>query len=413
MKKLLSFTICLCILLSIFTLPAFAYDYIEFSDEVVEYYKNLGLKGTTINVYNWGEYIDDEEVEVVKEFEHLTGAKVNYTTFESNENMYSKLSGGGVSYDVVVPSDYAIDKLLAEGMLQKIDFNNVPNYAKYFDEEKYGYKVDTEVNGEKVSDYTVIYNIGTTVLIYNTKYITEKPDSWEVMRDPKYDGKVLMFNNPRDAFAIAQFALGQSINSTDPKEWDAAANWLKEQRKLVHPTYVMDEVFTAMESGDYWIAAYYAGDYEVMCENNEDLDYVFPKEGVNDFYDGFCIPTSAQNKKGAEAFINFMMEPEIALANAEYICYATPNKAVMENEDYSLAESLAVYPEKGDIEHSEVFYDLPNDTLQYMNTLWTRVKGENNSQIIYAVFLVCLILIAIVIVATIIKKKRMKKYYNI
>lgn len=413
MKKFISVLMSTLILLSVFILPASAYDYVEFSDEVVEYYKNLGLQGTTINVYNWGEYIDDEEIEVIKEFEHLTGIKVNYTTFESNENMYSKLSGGGVSYDVIVPSDYAIDKLLAEGMLQKIDFNNVPNYAKYFDEERYGYKVDRAIDGKQVSDYTVIYNVGTTVLIYNTKYITEKPDSWEIMRDPKYDGKVLMFNNPRDAFAIAQFALGQSINTTDPKDWDAAAQWLKEQKERVHPTYVMDEVFTAMESGDYWIAAYYTGDYEVMCENNPDLDYVFPKEGVNDFYDGFCIPTSAQNKKGAEAFINFMMEPEIALANAEYICYASPNRAVIENEDYSLADSGAVYPEMGDIAHSEVFYDLPNDTLQYMNTLWTKVKINNDSQKIYTVFFICLALIFAVIIITIIKKQRMKKFYDI
>lgn len=413
MKKLFSVLLSVLFLMSAFVLPASAYDYLEFSDEVVEYYKNLGLQGTKLNVYNWGEYISDEDVDVIKEFEKLTGCKVNYTTFESNENMYSKLSGGGVNYDIIVPSDYAIDKLLAEGMLQKIDYNNVPNLEKYFDAENYGYMIDGVINGEKVSDYTVIYNIGTTVMIYNTKYIKEKPDSWEVMRDPQYDGKVLMFNNPRDAFAIAQFALDQSINTTNVKEWDAAANWLKEQRELVHPTYVMDEIFTALESGDYWIGAYYAGDYELMCENNPDLDYVFPKEGVNTFYDGFCIPASAENKKGAEAFINFMLEPEIALANAEYICYATANKAVIENEDFYLNESRAVYPEEGDIAHMEAFSDLPNDTLQYMNTLWTKVKGGNDSQMIYTVFFVCIVIIFAVIVITIIKKKKMKKYYNV
>lgn len=413
MKKLFSVLLSVLFLMSAFVLPASAYDYLEFSDEVVEYYKNLGLQGTKLNVYNWGEYISDEDVDVIKEFEKLTGCKVNYTTFESNENMYSKLSGGGVNYDIIVPSDYAIDKLLAEGMLQKIDYNNVPNLEKYFDAENYGYMIDGVINGEKVSDYTVIYNVGTTVMIYNTKYIKEKPDSWEVMRDPQYDGKVLMFNNPRDAFAIAQFALGQSINTTNVKDWDAAANWLKEQRELVHPTYVMDEIFTALESGDYWIGAYYAGDYELMCENNPDLDYVFPKEGVNTFYDGFCIPASAENKKGAEAFINFMLEPEIALANAEYICYATANKAVIENEDFYLNESRAVYPEEGDIAHMEAFSDLPNDTLQYMNTLWTKVKGGNDSQMIYTVFFVCIVIIFAVIVITIIKKKKMKKYYNV
>lgn len=413
MKKFVSVLLAVLFIMSVCALPSFAYDYVEFSDEVVDYYNGLGLQGTKLNVYNWGEYISDEDVDVIKEFERLTGCKVNYTTFESNENMYSKLSGGGVSYDIIVPSDYAIDKLLAEGMLQKIDYRNVPNFEKYFDAEKYGYMVDGVVNGEKVSDYTVIYNVGTTVLIYNTKYIKEKPDSWSIMWDPQYDGKVLMFNNPRDAFAIAQFSLGQSINTTSTADWDAAADLLKKQRELVHPTYVMDEIFTALESGDYWIGAYYAGDYELMHENNPDLDYVFPKEGVNTFYDGFCIPTGSQNKKGAEAFINFMMEPEIALANAEYICYATANRSVMENDDFYLNESRAVYPEEGDIAYMEAFSDLPNDTLQYMNTLWIKVKGGNDSQTVYFVFFACILLIAVVIVATVIKKKKMSKYYNV
>lgn len=413
MKKFLAFLLTLVILLSAFVLPSFAYDYIEFSEETVEYYKNLGLQGTKLNIYNWGEYIADEDVDVIKEFEHLTGCIVNYTTFESNENMYSKLSGGGVSYDIIVPSDYVVEKLITEGMIEKIDFNNVPNYAKYFDGEQYGYLLEDEVNGETIKDYAVIYNVGTTILIYNTKYVKEKPDSWSVLWDEQYKGKVLMFNNPRDTFAIAQFMLGQDLNSTNPADWDAAAELLKEQREKVQPSYVMDEVFVKMESGDYYFATYYAGDYELMYENNPDLDYVFPKEGVNSFYDAFCIPTATQNKKGAEAFINFMMEPEIALANAEYIYYATPNKAVLENDEYSLADSRAVYPEDGDIAHSQTFHNLPNETLQYMNTLWMKVKGGNNSEWIYRMFFICVAAIFAVIVITVIRKRKMKKYYNI
>ncbi|MCH5170142.1 MAG: ABC transporter substrate-binding protein [Oscillospiraceae bacterium] len=413
MKKFFAFLLTLVILLSAFVLPSFAYDYIEFSDETVEYYKNLGLQGTKLNVYNWGEYISDEEVDVVKEFERLTGCTVNYTTFESNENMYSKLSGGGVSYDIIVPSDYIVEKLITEGMIEKIDFNNIPNYAKYFDSEQYGYLLEDEVNGEAIKDYAVIYNIGTTILIYNTKYVKEKPDSWSVLWDEQYKGKVLMFNNPRDSFAIAQFMLGQDLNSTDTADWDAAADLLKEQREKVQPSYVMDEVFIKMESGDYYFATYYAGDYELMYENNPDLDYVFPKEGVNSFYDAFCIPTGTQNKKGAEAFINFMMEPEIALANAEYIYYATPNKAVIENDEYSLADSRAVYPDDGDIVHSQTFHNLPNETLQYMNTLWMKVKGGNNSEWVYKVFFICTAAILAIVIVTVIRKRKMKKYYNV
>lgn len=407
MKKFFSLWIAVIILLSVFCVPVYAEDEDEiFSQETIEYYENLGLQGTVLNVYNWGEYIDDEEVDVISQFERLTGCDVNYTTFESNENMYSKLSGGGVSYDIVIPSDYMVERLMAEGMLLPLDYNNIPNYNKYFDSEKYGHLVE---NG--ISDYAVIYNVGTTILIYNKNYVDEEPTSWSVLWDEQYKGKVLMFNNPRDTFAIAQFMLGQSINTTDPADWDTAAELLFEQRQKVKPEYVMDEVFVKMESGEYALATYYAGDYEMMAENNPDLGFALPKEGVNTFYDAMCIPSAAQNKKGAEAFINFMMEPEIALANAEYIYYATPNKAVLENEDYSLSDSEAVYPEN--LTNAQEFHNLPIDTLQYMNTLWMKVKGENDTQGLYVGFFSVIILVVIIIIANIIKKAKMKKYYNV
>lgn len=405
MKKIISLVITLLIVFSLFIIPASAETEI-FSAETKEYYKNIGLQGTTLNVYNWGEYIDDEEIDVITQFERLTGCDVNYTTFESNENMYSKLSGGGVSYDIVIPSDYMIERLLSEEMLLKLDYTNIPNYAKYFDSEKYGYLVE---NG--ISDYAVIYNVGTTILIYNKNMVSEEPISWNVLWDEQYKGKVLMFNNPRDAFAVAQFALGQSINTTDMADWDAAADYLLEQRKTVKPEYVMDEVFIKMESGEYAFATYYAGDYELMVENNPDLGFAFPEEGVNTFYDAMCIPKGSQNKKGAEAFINFMMEPEIALANAEYIYYATPNKAVIENEDYSLGGSEAVYPE--DLKNTQAFHNLPTDTLQYMNNLWMKVKGENDAGGLYAGFFSVIAVIVVILIYNILKKNRMKKYYNV
>ena len=405
MKKLLSLVIAFIVIVSAFIIPVYAEDEI-FSQETIDYYKNLGLQGTVLNVYNWGEYIDDEEIDVVSGFERLTGCDVNYTTFESNENMYSKLSGGGVSYDVIIPSDYMVERLISEDMLLPLDYNNIPNYDKYFDKDKYGYLVE---NG--ISDYGVIYNVGTTILIYNTKYVKEAPTSWSVLWDEQYKGKILMFNNPRDAFAIAQFALGQSINTTKKEDWDAAAELLLEQRQKVKPEYVMDEVFIKMESGEYAFATYYAGDYELMAENNPDLAFAFPEEGVNTFYDAMCIPSASQNKKGAEAFINFMLEPEIALANAEYIYYATPNKAVLENEDYSLADSEAVYPEN--LENAQEFHNLPTDTLQYMNNLWMKVKGENDTGGLYTAFFSVIAAVVVIIIAHILKKNRMKKYYNV
>lgn len=406
MKKRISLFLSVLLLVWLFALPAVAEEEALFSEETVQYYQSLGLQGTTLNVYNWGEYIDDENVDVVAEFERLTGCKVNYTTFESNENMYAKLSGGGVSYDVIIPSDYMIERLVFEERLEKLNYENIPNYAEYFDAEQYGYLVEGEIK-----QYAVIYNVGTTVLIYNTNYVKEKPTSWDILWDPQYKGKVLMFNNPRDAFAIAQALLGQDLNTVSKEDWDAAAALLVEQRENVRPQYVMDEVFNLMESGDYAFATYYAGDYELMLESNPDLDFVFPKEGVNTFYDAMCIPVGSQNKRGAEAFINFMMEPEIALANAEYIYYATPNKAVVENEAYSLIDSEAVYPTE--VPNAQSFHNLPTDTLQYMNTLWMKVKGENNTQGLYIGLVLVLAAVAIIIAVHMLHKRRMKRFYDV
>ena len=406
MKKFFSVLITLCILMATFSQTVFAKKCSPFSKETEEYYKNLGLQGTTINVYNWGEYIDNKDFDVIGEFKRLTGCTVNYTTFESNENMYSKLSGGGVSYDVIVPSDYLLEKLAKEDMLLQLDYNNIPNYNKYFDFERYG-----NLMGDDLSKYGIIYNVGTTILIYNKKYVKEKPDSWSILWDEQYKNRVIMVNNPRDTFAVAQAYLGYDLNSTEKMEWDNVYELLKEQRKLVAPEYLMDEIFVKMESGDYALAVYYAGDYELMKANNDDLDFVFPKEGVNEFYDAFCIPNCAQNKKGAEAFINFMMEPEVAKANAEYINYATPNKAVMENAEYSLRDSEAVYPSK-EIK-TQSFHALPQDTLQYMNRLWTKLKGENHTDGLYGAFFGTIGVITAIIVASVINKARKNKYYDV
>ena len=251
-------------------------------------------------------------MDVVHEFERLTGAKVNYSNFESNENMYSKLIGGGVSYDVITPSDYMIERLIDEKLLLPLDFNNIPNF-KYISDSCKDLYYDPD------NTYSVGFNTGRTILIYNTALVKEAPDSWSVLWDEQYKDKVLMFNNSRDAFAIAQAVLGQDLNSTNEQDWVDAAELLAKQKDAVNPVYVMDEVFNLMESGEYAFATYYAGDFELMIENNSDLAFCFPKEGVNEYWDAFCVPTCAQNKKGAEAFINFMHEPEVAFENAEYI----------------------------------------------------------------------------------------------
>lgn len=368
MKKMISALAAIVLVLSLFPFSAYAEDE-YFSQEQIDYYRNLGLQGTTVNVYNWGEYISDGEegsMDVVSEFERLTGATVNYTNFESNENMYSKLAGGGVSYDVIAPSDYMIERLIDEDMLLELDYNNIPN-IELIDEEYQHLSADPD------QKYTVCFNVGTTVLIYNKNYVDEEPDSWDVLWDEQYQGKVLMFNNPRDAFAIAQARLSQDFNSISEDDWIKAAELLAEQRDKVSPVYVMDEVFNLMESGEYAFATYYAGDYLLMLENNEDLGYCFPKEGVNEFYDAFCVPKCSQNKKGAEAFINFMHEPQVAFENCEYIYYRSPNITVEENEDSSLYDEPVIYPEEE--LKTQFFENLPQNIIELENNLWTQVKS--------------------------------------
>lgn len=368
MKKITALFLTLIMILGMFPLYAYAEDE-YFTDEQIEYYKNLGLQGTTVNVYNWGEYISDGEegtMDVVSEFERLTGATVNYTNYESNENMYSKLAGGGVSYDVIAPSDYMIERLIEEDMLLPLDFDNIPNISLINEEFQHLYYDPEQI-------YTVCFNVGTTVLIYNSAMVEEEPDSWDVLWDEQYKGKVLMFNNPRDSFAIAQARLGQDFNSLNEQDWVDAAELLALQRDTVSPVYVMDEVFNLMESGEYAFATYYAGDYLLMLENNEDLGYCFPKEGINEFYDAFCVPKCSQNKRGAEAFINFMHEPQVAFENCEYIYYRSPNITVEENEESSLYDEEVIYPEE-QLE-TQFFKNLPQNIIELENNLWTQVKS--------------------------------------
>lgn len=365
------------------------------------------LKGTTINVYNWGEYISDGQdgtLDVNKAFEEKYGIKVNYTNYESNENMYNKLKSGGANYDLVIPSDYMIAKLVEEEMLAELNFDNIPNYQYILDEYK-GLYYDPE------DKYTVTYTVGMVGLIYNTTMVEGSPDSWGVLWDEKYAGKILMFNNPRDAFAIAQFYLGQSINNSDINQWNSAIDVLKKQNPLVS-SYVMDEIFNKMEGGDAALAPYYAGDFLSMYEENPDLAFVYPKEGVNFFVDAMCIPKNAENKEAAELYINFMCEEEIAVANANYICYASPHKLVLESDDYDLKGNPILYPPKENMPKTEMFQNLDYETQQYMTTLWNELKIEGNTNLdVYIGLSVTVVLVVAYLLYKFIKKKKREAYY--
>lgn len=327
------------------------------------------FEGTELNIYNWGEYISDGSegtLDVIDAFSELTGIDVNYDTFDSNESMYSKLKSGAVSYDIIIPSDYMIARMINDGMLNELDYSKISNY-KYID-ERY-----TKQYYDKDEKYTVPYSVGMVGMIYNTTMVDEDDvGSWDIMWNEKYKGDILTFNNPRDAFAIAQFLLGQSVNTTDKSDWETAAKKLTDQNDLLQAR-VMDEVFNKMGGSNAAIAPYYAGDCITMMEENEDLAFVYPKEGVNIFIDAICVPSCVKNYDAAMMFINFMCETQIALSNAEYIRYASPNTSVVNNDNYSLKGSEILYPKNQDSIKCEYFYDLPDDVRSYYEKLWEQV----------------------------------------
>lgn len=327
------------------------------------------LAGTTLNVFNWGEYIPDGtegSLDINKVFTELTGIKINYTTYESNESMYSKLKGGGVSYDIIIPSDYMIERMRKEGMLKEINTAGLSNY-KYIDKRYKNLYFDSE------NSYSVPYCVGMVGIIYNTSVVKEKPDSWGIMWDEKYTDNILNFNNPRDAFATAQLLLGFDLNSLNRAQWDMAAEKLKEQKAILQ-SYVMDEIYQKMEDGEAAIAPYYAGDFLLMQENNPDLEFTYPKEGVNIFVDSVCIPKSSKNYEAAMTYINFLLEPEIALEIAEYVMYASPHTAVMNNDDYSLKGNEYLYPKEEEYPKVQYFHDIDEGTRTYYERLWEDVK---------------------------------------
>lgn len=328
------------------------------------------LKGKTLNVYNWGEYLSvgkDGTMDVNKEFEKLTGIKVNYLTYVSNETMYSQLKSGGVNYDIIIPSDYMIERLRKEDMLEKIDYGKLTNYdlidSKY---KKLYFDPDEQ--------FTVPYNVGMVGMIYNKKLTGgDIEHSWKVLWDEKYKDMALNFDNSRDAFMTAQMILGQDLNTLNKADWDAAAQLLKDGKKNLQ-SYVMDEVFAKMETGEAAVAPYYAGDYLTMRETNPDLDFFYPQEGTNIFVDSVCIPKGAKNYDAALMYINFLLEPDVSTANAECIGYASPNTAVINNEDYCYYGNKILYPDEKDMPKVQYYHDIDSDVRNYYETLWSEVK---------------------------------------
>ena len=327
----------------------------------------------TLNVYNWGQYMadgSDDSLDVIAAFEEkYPHIKVNYSTYDSNEIMYSKLSNGGITVDVIIPSDYMIARMIEENMLLEINYDNIPNY-QYIDETFRNTAYDPE------NKYSVPYTWGTVGLLYNTKYVDEADvTGWELLWNEKYAGKILMFDNSRDAFGIAQLRLGYDLNTTDRAQLQNCADLLAQQKPIVQQ-YVMDQVFSTMENEEAWIAPYYAGDCVVMMENNENLAFYLPKDqGFNLFIDAMCIPNCCQEKEAAELFINFLCDPEIAAANIDWICYGTPLSAAKEYLDEEVVNNPVAYPGDDLLKNGTSYIFLSPETTRYVESLFMKVRN--------------------------------------
>lgn len=406
---------------------------------------NTNYKTVNLNVYNWGEYISDEDDEECGLFDVNAGfeeyfnenladkygfyVKVNYSTYATNEDMYAKLTNSAVAYDIVIPSDYMIQKMIAHDMLIELDLSKLSNYGNIDDAFK-------GLNHDPENKFSVPYTYGMVGVIYNSEFIDEadvENESWELLWNKKYTGKILQFNNPRDAFASAMYWKNLDINSHDYSVWESALELLKEQKPILQG-YVNDEIFNKMKSASAWISSYYAGDFLTMAADNEDLRFYYPIEGTNYFVDSFCIPKTSKNPDVAHEYINYMISEEAAIANALYIGYASPNRAVVESEYYQ--EMLDYNYSTDNIDAWEILYGKTKDEANvnysynpayadyykddaseidiqaHVTALWESLKTENSTELWIHITSGAIVagVLGFAIYSTYIRKKRSKFY---
>lgn len=407
--------------------------------------EKTNYKTVNLNVYNWGEYISDEDDEECGLFdvnvafeeyfnENLSEkygfyVKVNYSTYATNEDMYAKLTNSAVAYDIVIPSDYMIQKMITNDLLIPLDYSLIPNYANIDDSFK-GMYYDPE------DKFSIPYTYGMLGIIYNSEFVASEDvtdESWGLLWNEKYSGKILQFNNPRDAFGTAMYWKGLDINSRDESVWDEALELLKEQKPILQG-YVNDEIFNKMKGASAYIAPYFAGDFLTMAADNEDLQFYYPKEGTNYFVDAFCIPKTSKNPELAHEYINFMIGGDAAIANALYIGYASPNKAVVESEYY--AEMLDYNYSTDTVDAWEILYGKTKDEANanypfnsayedyykdeasgvdiqsHVTSLWESLKTENSTELWIHItsFAIVAGVLGLAIHSTYIRKKRSKFY---
>lgn len=328
---------------------------------------NSGENGEVV-VYNWGEYLDPEVIDL---FEAETGIKVVYDEYETNEIMYPKVESGAVSYDVICPSDYMIQRMIENDLLAEINFKNIPN-IKNIDQSYLNWSKEFDPENK----YSVPYCFGTVGILYNKTMVSEPIDSWAVLWDEQYKDNILMQDSVRDAFAVALKYAGYSLNSENEEELQEAKQLLIDQKPLVQ-AYVIDQVRDKMIGNEAAIGVIYSGEAIYTQRENPDLEYVVPKEGSNVWIDSWVIPKNAINKENAEAFINFLCRPDIALMNFEYITYSTPNTAARELiEEEDIKNSPIAFPDMDKLDNSETFRFLGDEMDAYYNELWREVKSK-------------------------------------
>lgn len=320
---------------------------------------------TVLYVYNWGEYIDPT---VNEQFEREYGIKVVYDEYDNNESMYATLKNNAAQYDVVFPSDYMVARLIAEDMLEPINFENVPNYSLIMDKFK-GLDYDPECK------YSVAYTWGVIGLLYNTKYVNDTPDSWSDLWDDDYAGKVLMYNNSRDSIGLSLIKNGYSVNTEDKSQLEQSAHDVLELKRNCQ-AFVSDEIFNLMESGSAYMTPAYGGDALAMIEENPDLDYVIPNEGTNMYIDAMCIVKGSKNKEAAEKYINFMCRTDIAELNRAETCYSTPHQEVFDQLESEIKDELLAYPPDEILDKTQVYSHLSQQSLDYYTKLWLKIKNS-------------------------------------
>lgn len=317
-----------------------------------------------LNVYNWGDYIDES---IIRDFEKKYNIRVNYDTFSTNEDMYVKIKAGGSDYDVLFPSDYMIERMIKEDMLHKLDLTNIPNY-QYIEDQFKNLEYDPH------NEYSVPYFWGTVGIIYNKTMVDEPITSWRILWDQKYRKQILMLDSQRDSIGITLKMLGFDMNTRDLDELEAAKQALIEQKPLVL-AYVGDDVKDKMIAGEAALAVVWSGDAVYMKWENPDLEYVIPQEGSNFWVDAMVIPKTSKHKAEAELFINFMCDPEIAYKNADYIGYSSPHLEAKKMLDPELLNDPAAYPEMEELVNCDIFKDL-GDFLRVYDRIWTEVKAH-------------------------------------